>query len=290
MCMCRRRGAPRFKLGEFGCWLAVGCRCPTNDAHDRLLGWSDEASQDTEIRRFDLNAYGGTSTKCPSFVKTATILIGHRGFGFCRAVKESSRGLFTFTALRNPVSRMVSLYDYNLQKLQVRRSIQVFGSTGASLSTLVKRYYATKNVTEVGEMLLRYAGSQQTRFMCGYECMGPDVYGHKDEMTEEYMLQRAKENLRKMDVVGITEKLDQLINLLRFHLTWVPKNFVSWPRDNVLVDTKFVKSELDEESRRILEEWSWTDRELYKEALEINEEKRHIANKCFALWRLPKVL
>ena len=118
--------------------------------------------------KYDSNSISGSSTKCPGAAFESTILSGHRGFGYCQSIKGSRRGLFTFTAFRDPVSRIVSWYDYNLYTINEHRALMVFGKDAPPLADLVKKYNSTP-AREVGEQLLRYAGQQQARFMCGYE-------------------------------------------------------------------------------------------------------------------------
>ena len=104
----------------------------------------------------------GSSFKCPPRTMEHTLLIGHRGWGFCRDVEFSKQGLFTATALRSAVSRMVSLYDYNILTRETAKAKSIFGSpqtaTRHTLSDLVKQFNATTDVIEPGEWLLRYSG------------------------------------------------------------------------------------------------------------------------------------
>ena len=118
--------------------------------------------------KHDGNHVAGTSSKCPPMSVAMTILAGHRGYGYCRDVEFSSRGLFTIMNFRDPVSRMISSYDYFLYKLREARAVRTFGSDNKGLQGIVKMYHATAEI-EPGEALIRYDGQQQARFLCGYE-------------------------------------------------------------------------------------------------------------------------
>jgi len=232
------------------------------------------------------NDVRGSSSKCPSRVPEATVLIGHRGWGFCEDVVKDKRGIFTATAVRSAVSRMVSFYDYNLLKRSTPKAQQLYGNTASvtrhTLSDLVKQYNATTDVVEPGEAILRYSGSQQCRYMCGYQCLGPNAR-HNATFTPEYMLKKALENLQKTDCVAVTEHLNDLIDQLRFHLKWVPYTFRAWQEQNRLPSS--MKSILDAESKAILEKWGWADQQLYEAAAIIADEKTKQARKCLAKWK-----
>lgn len=129
--------------------------------------WSKKAPG-ASFMKYDSNSISGSSTRCPGLAMESTIIAGHRGFGYCQTIERSPRGLFTFTAFRDAVSRVVSWYDYNLYRINEKRAAMVFGKDGPPLAEIVKKYNSTPKL-EYGEQLLRYAGQQQARFMCGYE-------------------------------------------------------------------------------------------------------------------------
>jgi hypothetical protein len=215
----------------------------------------------------------GSSFACPPHVKEASYLIGHRGFGYCEAIEMAPKGLFTFATFRSSVSRIVSLFDYNMGREELR-SVRVFGNT--PLNTWVKRFNSTPELEE-GERLLRFHGSQQVRFMCGYECIGPNAW-HNHTISLPYMMKRAVENLKKLDVIGLTEHLNDVIPQLRFHIPYLPGGFKQWPVENHT--TKNKRSVLDEQSLAILAEWGRPDAELYKIASELYKKKEAIARFC----------
>jgi hypothetical protein len=234
---------------------------------------------------FDGSSYEGSSVRCPPMVQVKTLLVGHRGFGYCRDVElASKRGLVTFATLREPVSRIRSLFDYRVHKYLGGGAEE---SSGASnFSALIARYYATEEV-EPGEARIRALCMQQTRFMCGYRCMGPLVEReqgdsiNKDEVAE--VLAQAKANLLKLDAVGVLERMNELIIQLKFQLgtDFVPPGFTAWPRENVVKSGK--KSVVDAFAMQVLREWSAADIELYELADRLAKEKHRQAAQCMRL-------
>ena len=114
--------------------------------------------------------------------------------------------------------------------------------------------------------------------MCGYDCLGPHDRKN-DTYTEEYMLQRALENLRKTDAVAVTEHLDGLVDQLKLHIKWIPARAQGWTHQNIVPNS--MKSVLDDEAREILAKWGWADMKLYEEAREIALAKNQLARKCW---------
>jgi hypothetical protein len=215
----------------------------------------------------------GSSFACPLGTLEASMLMGHRGYGYCREIEVSPRGLFTFATFRKGASRIISLFDYNLWR-EEPRSLRVFGTT--PLNKLVKMYNSTPELEE-GERILRFHGSQQVRFMCGYECMGPNAYLNAT-MTLPFMMKRAIANLKKVDVIGLTEQLNDVIIQLKFHLPFLKRRFGSWPDANEMSNRK--KSLLDEQSMAIIEEWAKPDQQFYEIAKVLYQRKDAIARKC----------
>ena len=108
---------------------------------------------------FDGSSYLSSSSRCPPLVHVKTLLTGHRGFGYCREVDSNKkRGLLTFVVLREPVSRIRSLFDYRLLKTGV------LGKQTEDFSSAIVRFNSTPEI-ENGEARLRALGMQQTRFL-----------------------------------------------------------------------------------------------------------------------------
>ena len=220
---------------------------------------------------------GGTREKCPLGSARQSLLGGHRGVGYCARVEGRGR-LFTFTALREPLDRIVSLYDYNLKARSTEAANEMFGSTGKSLRELVKQFNATPEV-EPGEAALRYAASQQTRFLCGFRCFpGPRTLNGTRMRRPDDMLPFARRNLLRVDALGVTDRLDDLITQLRFHMPRVvPASFRTWPHYNVV---HLPKSKLDDEARAVLRVWAAADTELFERAKVIAARKTACATRA----------
>lgn len=229
--------------------------------------------------RTDSNAMVGSSTKCASPVFQSEVFAGHRGYGFCnRSMYDDTRSAFTFTVLRNPLSKLVSHFDYNMENPKVAehmRYVNTFGTT--PLSSWIKKFNATDKL-ESGEMLIKYLCTQQTRFMCGYECLGPTQI----EYDSTLFLQKAMANLKQTDAVGIlTERFDNLLTQLKIHLPFVPLTAAKWPNENIgLKSEQKKKSQLDEDAVSILNEWCKTDVVLYETAVILEKRKTNQALEC----------
>lgn len=224
--------------------------------------------------RFNGPLVEGSNSVCPGGTLSADVLAGHRGFGYCRDVDKSDRGLFTFTTVRNALTRAVSLFDMNVKRLKDPLFTRTFGSK--PLKEWLKEFNRTTDKVEPGEALVRFMGSQQCRFLCGYECFLPKNRSMNDP---NYLFERAKENLLKLDAVGVTERMDELIPQLKFHLRWLPVGFNSWPHDNK-VKNPDEKSEMDDDAWEILEQYSQPDMKLHALADELADLKTKEALRC----------
>jgi hypothetical protein len=267
---------------------------------EALRIWAAESDGRAWSGTFDGPSTDGSSTKCPPRALDFTTLMGHRGFGFCKDVEESPRGLFTFTAVREPVSRIVSMFDYKTETRNNPNVRKVFGvgsnnkkknnnnnkannnESEKSLNDLIKFYNATPEI-EPGEARLRFGGSQQARFLCGYQCLGPSA--EKGKYSEKELLNRARKNLQKIDALTVVDRLDELIPQLKLHLTFVPPRFTKWPSMNVASVSKTKKSMLDDQSKEILRNWAWVDNIIYKEADKLSRIMHERAVACLKLIR-----
>jgi len=241
------------------------------------LGSWCRGSLQCKISQFDGVALGGSSSRCPGRALPSTVLVGHRGFGYCRDVEISKRGLFTFAVLREPISRIRSLFDYRLLSHAM--------AGGGDLSSAVLRYNSTERI-ETGEMRLRSLGLQQARFLCGYHCMGPEAVkmyrelNHTAAEVERIVLNKAKHNLMRMDAVGVLEHFDDLITQMRYQTHIVPWSIKHWPEANTV---KRKKTVLTPDAIAILKEWNAPDIELYNLAMKLNKARTVEAAQCLAV-------
>jgi len=139
--------------------------------------------------------------------KKIGLITGHIGWGIHRELKEQVRYL---TVLREPVERVISMYNH------------------------IKRSEAHPNHCEVSRMSIEdyvrsgideAAQDSQTRFLSGvkwdYELAGKDDLIGTGDCTKQEMLDAAKQNLLKhIDVVGLSERFDETLILIRQVFGW----------------------------------------------------------------------
>lgn len=217
----------------------------------------------------------GKAINCPHDTKHMYMFAGHRGFGYCKYVEKKNPNMFYFTAIREPISRMISYYDYNKKTRSTFKYRNAFGK-GKALNELIIEFNSTKKM-EFGERLLRYSGSQQTRFLCGYDCFGPTA----KRISDEEMLKRALKNLKRVDALTTLKNMNDLFLQLRFHTEIVPIRLNRWPHANTI---KLPKSKVSPQAYAILKEWSYNDEKLYNQAKIIGERKTKIAKTCLEKW------
>lgn len=218
---------------------------------------------------------------CPDSVVNRGILLGHRGFGYCQRMQRQygDRALYV-VALREPVSRLRSLFDYFMEN-----DYPFFHKyhnlwRGRELNDVVLEYNRTLNAglsrsdpRMRGPLLLKGLANQQTAFMCGWDCVAPDV----NNVTSRNAIERAMMNLQRTDVVVVMERLDDLIDQLRFHVSWVPRGIKRFPYDNT---HKGKKSVLSKEAQDVIREWSANDVKLYNVAFDRHQELTNNARRC----------
>ena len=219
----------------------------------------------------------GPVNLCPQRVATSggvgMVLLGHRGFGYCPRVRKKLDPLYV-VSIREPVSRLVSMYDYAMITNRHSTRFSTFHNqwgADASFDALVRRLNHTDRSVKARRMLEGIA-NQQVRFMCGFECHGANT-----SVPLDVAVDRALENLRKTHCVGVLEHLDDLLVQLKFHLPWIPRGKNHWGKDNA---RKTRKSRVSAESRAVLLQWGWGDALLYEAAREIARERTTVATAC----------
>jgi hypothetical protein len=213
----------------------------------------------------------GVPDSCPPQSFEANILIG-RGFGYCPKIQMRKQPeLITMSILRGPIARLGVMFDSAPERFRDERA--KFGSLRSAFSVMVKEYDKTTNVIEPGEQTLRSFGSSQARYLCGYECVGP----HATITDDGAILAKAKENLAKLDIIGLAEELTTLAWQVKYFVPHLaPKVFKQFPKEKE--NTK--KSIIDEETKLILQKWAWVDKALYAEAKSMYERRTQLAKRC----------
>jgi hypothetical protein len=162
-------------------------------------------------------------------------VVGHFWFGLHEYINRPSTYI---TLLRNPVERIVSLYHY--LKLEDKMSIEKFTSSPP----------------------FKEADNDQTRRLAGVD---PEIGGCAPEH-----LRAAQENLRKhFSVVGVTERLDETLILLKRKFGWT-KEIASYPRN--VNPNKPLANSLSPEIREAIRKRNELDYELHQYANKLMDE------------------
>jgi len=219
------------------------------------------------------------------------VLLGHRGFGFAKGAGN----LVEIVAFREPLSRVISLFDY-LNSLQDRSPLLMAirkSWNGKSLDQVIASYNATRvssfasllpggNASHSDRSFHRVLQSQ-LQFMCGYECVflltgSPDEQVIPTQVRDpKVVFNRAIENLKKTECIGVLAHLDDLIVQMKHHLGFVPPNVVKFPFEN----TKHgKKSKLSDGARALLQEWLKEEIVMYQFAEKLSAAKTRHARDC----------
>lgn len=238
---------------------------------------------------------GGADWDCPNRMLTGgkggMILMGHRGFGFCSKLDNSTEQMAFAVSLREPVSRFRSLFDYIMDSNYPQFQVYHKAWKGKPLSQLVVDADRASREYEPGSPeLFTYMRffefcQQQINFLCGWECMvKATTAGAQSSLTQneawlDENLKRALEHLEQCDIVVVMERLDDMIVQFEYQ-TW---NFVpQWVKGKFPEENKHVgrKSELTEEATQILRRWSRHDLVLYQAAQQRHIYLTSIAKQC----------
>lgn len=224
------------KLGVIGGELVQVIEIPHNrNFRSSLEQWTKE---DKMVR---VVASKGEALKCPRNLPTASIVAGARGYGFCRTLNRTA--LRSVVVLRNPVHRMYA-------------ALQAKAGVNASVDDMVRDMNRTKQFPADYLKFIQRFGTEQARYLCGVECVpvGKDLY------TEEEMLDKALENLDRIDVIGFADQLDKVIPQLKYLLpAVVPKQFTAFPPGTAGEWDTPIPTDV----REILKAWSQVDNKVF---------------------------
>ena len=221
------------------------------------------------------------------------LFLGHRGYGFSSKVK--SQIPITIIALRDPVSRIISLFDYlrtSTEKIPVIQQIRKAWQ-GKTLDEVILSYKIAREKdfasvfpggsASFSDRSIHRVLQSQIQFLCGYECvwyMTNDPRESMDPFKEvnENCLERARKNLELIDCIVTLDRLDDMIVQLKAHLDFIPKNFVSFPHDNKVSPGE--RSKPSEETLKWLKEWTKDEQKLFERAKELTEIRTTAAKVC----------
>lgn len=219
----------------------------------------------------------GGGPKCTRRSRSAKLLMGHRGLGFCNDFRDKK--MIYVVAIREPLSRLISFYDYAKSiapfHAEFKRLTSIWKARASTLDELIKSYDAMEmNESQTwsedglkGLQSLRTILNQQTRYLCGFECVH---IKEEENITSMAMLSRAMKNLEQCDVVGTVDNFHEFLSQLKFYVPWVPGSIKSLPHQN---KHKSKRSELSQESREIALRWSWMDGILHEYGKILSQEK-----------------
>jgi hypothetical protein len=189
------------------------------------------------------------------------IVLGHIGFGVHEYLPWPCSYI---TILRDPIDRVISGYYHILRDSSHKFQAQV---QRMSLKEYVSSDLLRSEATRVNAVNAMDNG--QTRLLAGNvveaEMSGEGVeYGGCDGE----MLERAKKNLREHLVVGLSERFDESLMLMKRVLGWSSiyyvKANVGWNRTR--------KEEITRDTLRCIEKYNELDIELYRYASEMFDE------------------
>jgi hypothetical protein len=182
---------------------------------------------------------------------TVRLIRGHMTYGLHKILDCPYAYI---TVLRNPVSRIISVYYYLLQSQSHPQHHLVKGKT---LAEFVSSGTAHNN--------------GQTRFIAG-------KYNSSDRGQPINLLERAKNNLKEnFTVVGLTERFDESLMLLKRQLGWVDMPF--YVKQNK--SKKPAQLTITEDTVTLIQNHNFFDVELYQYAQEIFEYQLSLLDNCF---------
>jgi hypothetical protein len=185
--------------------------------------------------------------------KLAKVVMGHVHYGLHNYIPKECMYV---TILREPVSRVLSLYKFILREPKHPLHKHV-SDTNVGLEDFIASRIDKKQ-TENG----------QTRQICGLQTEDPD----------RAALEAAKENLEKFAGVGLMESFDESLMLLRRSLDWrMPPFYLSRnvsPRSRPSVES--------ERALNLIREHNELDLELYEFAYRLFADRIHEQGQSFA--------
>ena len=191
-------------------------------------------------------SHGAYMGKSPSGLKKFPFISGHFGYDFAQALMPDR---FSFTFLRDPIERIISLYCFcrtrDPEEFPIYRAASDHDLNGflqaASDDDLVRSYISNSQVWCLAS--------------------GPGYYETvMDKMTADERFHRALTNAGRLSFIGFTETFEDDARLILHALKM--KTVQTVRHDNV-TQNKIAVSRLPARTRQLLEELTQWDRKLY---------------------------
>jgi hypothetical protein len=200
--------------------------------------------------------------------KGGRVSVGHTPFGLFREHLPANTRYMTF--LREPVDRVLSHYYRHIHIQDPRRAARYVAEPWNAEEGGKVRAVSLEQA--LVEMRLPQLSNLSTRFLCGHRSpLGALPATAVDD---------AKENVREFAFVGIQERFEESLVLLRrmLGLSSIPyeDRHVSQEGHRPTVD------EIPDEQRALIEEYNALDAELYRFGRELFEEAVAAADESFA--------
>lgn len=196
----------------------------------------------------------------------AAVIVGHFRFGVHRWIEGPYRYV---TFLRDPVDRVISHYHFALERPGIPGDDRLRALTEGELEEAVTHPD------------VRQLQNFQTRLLAGFDDEGrPFPAGRSEEET----LARAKENLDRCAVVGLTERFDESIALMKLVFGWKTPVYA---RENPTTRRPTVDA-VPQRLVALIEERNQLDRALYQHGENLLESAlaRHRTRIAWQLARL----
>lgn len=178
-------------------------------------------------------------------------VVGHMPIGIDRFIPQESMYM---TLLRDPIERLISEYYFIKRNPEHRIHKEI-----ASGSMDLRRYVE------------RQQDNVLVRRLWNYDLLGSKTYWaeFRSQPVKGKMIDEAKSNLRdRFGVVGLCERFDETVMLIASELGW---GFPFYEEHNVTPDRP-TRYDIDPQTRRLIEEKTEFDQELYRYAEEIYAE------------------
>ena len=216
------------------------------------------------------------------------LFLGHRGFGFSENI--FSKSPVTIVVIREPVSRMVSIYDYlrtTTAKFQMKADI-IRSWSGKTFDEIIANYNRTRTLhpkslrpgggADISDYTIHRFLQHQPQFLCGYNCVWPINPNRALKFPNRAeQLKRALENLERIDCVTVLEELNSLIVQMKIFLDFIP-GLEHFPHENVAKAEE--KTKPKQETIEMLKLFTKDDEVIYHRAREITRIKTENALNC----------